>query len=257
MHYYKRNIGDYAKKAGRLTMLQHGAYTLLLDACYDREQFPTREEAIDWLWASSTAEIEAVDFVLSKFFTLEDGRYLQNRIREELAGYHEKSENNRRIAQEREANRRNKSTKRVQDVNEVPPNQEPLTTNQEPLHKEEANASLSKARLPTCPKEEIISVYHEVLPELPGVRVMDKKREKAITEFWKWVLTSKKPDGTRRAEDAESAISWIRAYFERARSNDFLMGRGLRTEEHKNWRCSIEYLLSTRGLKKVIEETSA
>lgn len=133
MHYYKRNIGDYAKKAGRLTMLQHGAYTLLLDACYDREQFPTREEAIDWLWASSTAEIEAVDFVLSKFFHLVDGRFVQNRIQQELTEYHEKSLNNKRIAQEREAKRREKSTKRVPDVNEAPPNQEPRTINQEPV----------------------------------------------------------------------------------------------------------------------------
>ena len=133
MHYYKRNIGDYAKKAGRLTMLQHGAYTLLLDACYDREQFPTREEAIDWLWASSTAEIEAVDFVLSKFFNLVDGRFVQNRIQEELAEYHEKSLNNKRIAQEREAKRREKSTKRAPVVNETPPNQEPITNNQEPI----------------------------------------------------------------------------------------------------------------------------
>jgi len=121
---------------------------------------------------------------------------------------------------------------------------------------EEAKASMSKSKIPTCPREEVIALYHEVLPELPGVRVMDAKREKAISEFWKWVLTSNKPDGTRRAEDAESAMAWIRAYFERARANDFIMGRGSRTEEHKNWRCSIEYLLSTRGMKKVIEETT-
>ena len=57
MHYYKRNIGDYAKKAGRLTMLQHGAYTLLIDSCYDREKFPTLEDAIEWTWASSDDEI--------------------------------------------------------------------------------------------------------------------------------------------------------------------------------------------------------
>lgn len=150
MHYYKRNIGDYAKKAGRLTMLQHGAYTLLLDACYDREQFPTREEAIDWLWASSTAEIEAVDFVLSKFFHLVDGRFVQNRIQEELAEYHEKSLNNKRIAQEREAKRREKSTKRAPVVNEAPPNQEPLTINQEPLttHTEAVASGVARDELP-------------------------------------------------------------------------------------------------------------
>jgi uncharacterized protein YdaU (DUF1376 family) len=132
MHYYKRNLGDYAKKAGRLSMLQHGSYTLLIDACYDREQFPTRDEAIDWTWASSTAEIEAVDFVLSKFFTLEDGRYVQKRIQEEIAAYHETSETNKRIAAEREAKRREASTNRARSVDEAPPNHKPLTINQEP-----------------------------------------------------------------------------------------------------------------------------
>lgn len=139
MHYYKRNLGDYAKKAGRLSMLQHGAYTLLIDACYDREQFPTMEEAIDWTWASSTAEIEAVEFVLRKFFTLEGGLYVQKRIQEEIGEYRVKSEVNARIAQERETKRKEKSTKRapaVDDANkagdEAPPNQEPITNNQTP-----------------------------------------------------------------------------------------------------------------------------
>jgi uncharacterized protein YdaU (DUF1376 family) len=140
MHYYKRNLGDYAKKAGRLSMLQHGSYTLLIDACYDREQFPTMEEAIDWTWASSTAEIEAVEFVLRKFFVLEDGRFVQKRIQEEIADYQAKSETNARIAAEREANRKANSTKRARSVDdalqknhEPPPNQEPITINQEPI----------------------------------------------------------------------------------------------------------------------------
>jgi uncharacterized protein YdaU (DUF1376 family) len=153
MHYYKRNLGDYAKKAGRLSMLQHGSYTLLIDACYDREQFPTLEEAIDWTWASSTAEVEAVEFVLRKFFTLEDGRYVQKRIQEEIAEYHEKSTTNARIAQEREAKRKESSTNRARTVNatpqkqnEPPPNQEPITINQEP---EEGD---TRKRAPTPPK---------------------------------------------------------------------------------------------------------
>lgn len=143
MHYYKRNIGDYAKKAGRLTMLQHGAYTLLLDACYDREQFPTLDEALDWTWASTKEEREAVEFVLTRFFDLEDGRYVQNRIREELENYRENSATNKRIAQEREAKRREMSTKRARAVNEAPPNQEPLTKNQEPKRRKAAVAAVS------------------------------------------------------------------------------------------------------------------
>lgn len=146
MHYYKRNIGDYAKKAGRLSMLQHGSYTLLIDSCYDREQFPTRDEAIEWTWASSTTEVEAVDFVLRKFFTLEDGVYVQKRIQEEIAEYHAKSATNTRIAIERETKRAANSTKRVPVVHEPPPNQEPLTINQEPEIKPTADAVVKKPR---------------------------------------------------------------------------------------------------------------
>lgn len=161
MHYYKKNIGDYAKKAGRLTMLQHGAYTLLLDACYDREQFPTLEDAIEWTWASTKEEIEAVEFVLKKFFLLTDGKYVQNRISEELEKYHANSETNKRIAMEREAKRKEKSTKRAPSVNEPPPNQEPRTINHKPK---------KKATEVACPK----SVDQQVWEDWLAIRSVKK-----------------------------------------------------------------------------------
>ncbi len=136
MHYFKRNIGDYHKKAGRLTMLEHGSYTLLMDACYDRERFPTKEEAIDWCWARTPEEVAAVEFVLSKFFVLIDGLYTQKHIAEEIAHYHENAEKNRQIALEREAARRAAkaagSTDRAQTVDEPPPNHKPKTKNHKP-----------------------------------------------------------------------------------------------------------------------------
>lgn len=137
MNFYKRHIGDYHKKAGRLSMLEHGAYTLLLDACYDREKFPTKEEAMDWCWARSAEEIAAVEFVLSKFFTLVDGVYQQSTISENLDAYHENALKNKQIALEREEARRKKREQSVHEqarsVHEAPPNHKPLTTNQEPL----------------------------------------------------------------------------------------------------------------------------
>lgn len=140
MHYYKRNLGDYAKKAGRLSMLEHGAYTLLMDAIYDREIFPTLEEALDWAWARDDAEVAAVKFILSKFFELqEDGRYVQNRIQDELDSYKAKAETNARIAKDREAKRKSKndSSRSVHETSEekheASPNHKPLTINQEPI----------------------------------------------------------------------------------------------------------------------------
>jgi hypothetical protein len=119
-----------------------------------------------------------------------------------------------------------------------------------------AKAPLSADDLPTW-MHALVRLYHEVLPELPGVRVMDADRKRTLSDFWEWVLHSKRPDGSPRATSEEEALTWARDYFERARHNDFIMGRGHRSPEHQNWRCSIEYLLSSRGIKKVVEETEA
>ena len=149
MNYYKRHIGDYHKKAGRLSMLQHGAYTLLLDSCYDREKFPTRDEAIDWCWASSQDEIAAVDFVLTKFFTLEDGRYVQSTISETVAQYQENALKNKQIAIEREQARKLKREQSVHEsarsVHEAPPNHKPLTTNHKPIEDQKSIVDSSES----------------------------------------------------------------------------------------------------------------
>ncbi len=110
-----------------------------------------------------------------------------------------------------------------------------------------------------CPYDAIVDAYHRELPSLPKIRLRDgptwDERTKAMRSFWGWVLSSRKSDGTRRAETAEQAIDWIAAYFRRAAENDFVMGRSRPGAGHEGWRADLEYLLSKRGLKQVIEKT--
>lgn len=94
MNYYKRHIGDYAKKAGHLSMLEHGAYTLILDAYYDRERAPTRAEAIRQARARTPDELAAVDAVLADFFQLQGDVYVQSRVEEEFAKAEEQARKN-------------------------------------------------------------------------------------------------------------------------------------------------------------------
>lgn len=112
-------------------------------------------------------------------------------------------------------------------------------------------------RLPACPFDEIVAVYHEVLPELPGVRVMKKggDRHKAVAALWQWILTSTRADGARRATNRDEGLTWIRDYFGRARINDFIMGREARGAGHESWEADLDYLCSERGMKRVIEKT--
>ena len=96
------------KEAGRLSMLEHRAYRAPARSCYDREQFPTEGEAIEWCWARTDEEVAAVRFVLAPF-SPNAAIFTQTRVEEELAGYKEKSETNKRIATEREAKRTNRA----------------------------------------------------------------------------------------------------------------------------------------------------
>jgi len=249
MHYYKRNLGDYAKKTGRLTMLQHGAYTLLIDACYDREVFPTLEQAIDWTWASTEAEIEAVKFVLSRFFKLSsDGQYVQDRILEELLQYHKNADTNKRIAIERETKRREKSTNREQVVDEPPPNQEPLTNNQEPSLKESKD-SLS-AGLPTCPHQEILNLYKKHLPQLAQPRVWDGVRQSNLRQRW---LQAAKPSvfSPNGYSNQADGLAWWDSFFAYI-ANDTKLANGFETKD-RTWRPDLVWIVNATNFAKIID----
>lgn len=120
----------------------------------------------------------------------------------------------------------------------------------------EPNGSVGSAdRLPRCDTQSVVDMYHEILPELPSVRLMNDQRRKAASSLWKFALTSRKSDGSLRATNAAEAMEWIRGYFTRARDNDFLMGRGHKAAGHEGWQCDFDFLMSEKGKKHVIEKT--
>lgn len=144
-----------------------------------------------------------------------------------------------------------KSTSRSQAPSKPLASQE-----QEQEQDKEPNGSVGSAdRLPRCDTQSVVDLYHEVLPELPAVRLMNDARRKAVSSLWKFVLTSRRGDGERRATTAPEAMDWIRGYFTRARDNDFLMGRGYKAPGHEGWQCDFDFLLSEKGKKHVIEKT--
>ena len=85
MNYYERHLGDYARDAGHLEMLEHGAYTLLLDRYYTTEQGIPADQAHRVCRAKTRVEKAAVDAVLAEFFVLEDGAWINGRATREVA----------------------------------------------------------------------------------------------------------------------------------------------------------------------------
>lgn len=85
MNYYEHHLGDYAKDTAHLTMLEHGAYRLLLDRYYGTEQGIPADQAHRLARARSKEEKQAVDDVLAEFFQLVNGFWMNKRADEEIA----------------------------------------------------------------------------------------------------------------------------------------------------------------------------
>ena len=126
------------------------------------------------------------------------------------------------------------------------------------LKRQEPSGRRKPAKPPACPYVEIIAAYHDALPELPRVRVLESQgRTKALDEYWAWLLSSTRADGTRRAGTASEALVWTRAFFERARGDDWVMGRAGRGPGHENWEADLEYVIGDKVRRRVIEKTKA
>lgn len=271
VNYWERHIGDYARDAGHLSMLEHGAYTLLLDRYYSTEQPIPADQAHRICRARSKEERAAVDTVLAEFFQLVDEQWVNGRASREVLKAQTKIEAARTNGAKGGRPKKNPDETDEKptgfplgSVSETQPkaHQTPDTSKDisEPtVPHPPAEAGGSKAPTVPCPYRAIVDLYHQALPTLPKVRIFDGKtwdgRCKAMRELWGWILSSKRADGTRRASNGDEALAWVREYFDLATENDFVMSRTSRSEQHSNWRADLDYLLSSKGLRQVLEKT--
>ena len=111
MNYYEHHLGDYAKNTMHLSMLEQGAYRLLLDRYYATEKcLPADKKTIQRLvCARSDDEREAVDTVLEEFFVLMEDGWHNARCDRDIEKYREgESEREFREANEKERSRRHR-----------------------------------------------------------------------------------------------------------------------------------------------------
>jgi hypothetical protein len=86
------------------------------------------------------------------------------------------------------------------------------------------------------PYAEIVSLFNEILPELPEVRFLSEPRKKALKSRW---LTHEKTQ----------SLDWWRVYFEDIKQSDFLMGR----RKNSNWQCDFDWILKQTNFVKIRE----
>ncbi len=99
----------------------------------------------------------------------------------------------------------------------------------------------------SCPHEQIRSLYAEILPELPAVKVWSTRRQTALKTRWSEMAKDK------GWTNAEQGLAWFRKFFETVAASDFLMGRGQRGAGYEGWRCDFDKLMEPSKFVGVIE----
>lgn len=86
-HWYPRHYKDYQMDTSHLSMMEHGAYTLLLDHYYltGKPLMADIRAVARQMRCMGQEEIDAVQSVLEKFFTLQEDGWHNKRADEELA----------------------------------------------------------------------------------------------------------------------------------------------------------------------------
>ena len=84
MNYYPFHIGDYASATRHLSWDEDAAYRRLLDAYYTLEKPIGADRVYRLVLAASKAQRQAVDVVLSEFFTLTSDGWMHERCESEL-----------------------------------------------------------------------------------------------------------------------------------------------------------------------------
>lgn len=126
-----------------------------------------------------------------------------------------------------------------------------------PEEKIEANASVAgkpavvAAAQPSCPADDLISLYHELMPLNPPVKVINDARRKAIRARWKEAaLLTCQPFGYDNRQDG--ILAW-RRFFEVCSESEFLTGRASAMPGKPPFVADIDFLFSPSGFAKCLE----
>lgn len=110
-----------------------------------------------------------------------------------------------------------------------------VETEEEAEAKTESSPSGLTPERPPCPHTDVIKKYHEILPELPIVRVWNDKRKKYLRTRW------------NEDQDRQNITYWENL-FKYVRKCPFLMG-----ENDRQWTPDLEWIVNSSNFVKIIE----
>jgi len=230
VNYYRRHIGDYLRDTAHLSLLEHGVYTRLLDLYYTRESPIPADQSARLIGARSSDEKEAVELVLSEFFTLTAEGWRQGRCDKEIAAYTEKAEKNRLNGPlggrpKKPSHNHHGSEAEPTKNPDVTYSQEPIANNHKPEEKKEEERAPEGAPPPSVPA---VATTKRRKPEPATVPIPADFSPSPAVLAW---ASSHGFGGPRIGENLDA----LRDYAERTGRRYASWDAALRTAIRENW----------------------
>ena len=127
-----------------------------------------------------------------------------------------------------------------QSDNHLATNEQPTSNQQVTTTNNVNNVNKEKeSKIPVCPHDEIVDLYHKILPELPTVRFWKEDRRKLLLSCWK------------QGETFQDLKFW-EWLFSNVKKDDFYMGR-----QGGTWTVSLPWLINKTNFMKAVEKYSS
>lgn len=128
-----------------------------------------------------------------------------------------------------------------------------LSDPEPPKSKEEKNPVVeltdeehdAPGKQPACPQKTVVEAYHEILPELPRVRVWRANNATALRTRWR----EKWKEG--KFADANGGVGYFRRFFAYVQKSDFLMGRKT-GRDGRCFVCTLAWMIQARHFDDIL-----
>ena len=108
-------------------------------------------------------------------------------------------------------------------------------------------ASSAESKIPPCPHQAIIDIYHQTLPELPKVISWNKTREAHLKQRWRELFIE------FECKSTEEALDWFKNdFFQFIKNSKFLTGR-TQSKDRRPFLADLEWVIKPTNFTKIIE----
>jgi uncharacterized protein YdaU (DUF1376 family) len=249
-------VRDYVASTRHMSLTERGAYTDLLFFQWENERLPVEPDRLARLIGCTAEEFAIVWPHIRGKFVEANGGLLNQRLEEHRAESlrlkairvkNAEDSNAKRDARrnaqrdaDRDAERPTQGT--LIDTSSVTLSAALSGTSPSPSPSPSPKPSPSKKNtsIPRSLHDQVISAYHEFLPDMPRVKVWSDKRRR--------MLDARIRERCRDGKPADSIDYW-RTLFESVAASDFLCGR----TKDPFTACDLEWLLTAEKFTHVIE----